>query len=176
MLVVVDGLANQTPLHLNGDHSETGTDTQDHTVNQRTDLGDQVQTEQSHANGAADEQSARQIKAEKPELMDRLTAYVETHYAEAISAEKLGRLFYVSSSTVSHLFKEKMGVSFYCYVTQRRLIAAKSLIEKGLLLENVAAQTGFSDYSGFFRAFKREYGISPRQYRSLQENAEKIHL
>ena len=122
---------------------------------------------------AADEQSALQIKAEKPELLDRITAYIETHYAQSISAENLGRLFFVSSSTVSHLFKQKLGVSFYCYATQRRLIAAKSLIEKGILLENVAAQTGFSDYSGFFRAFKREYGISPRQYRALQETGEK---
>ena len=122
---------------------------------------------------AADELLASQIKAEKPELLDRLTAYVETHYHKPISAEKLGREFFVSSSTVSHLFKQKLGVSFYCYVTQRRLIAAKSLIGKGILLENVAVQTGFSDYSGFFRAFKREYGISPRQYRTLQETGDK---
>lgn len=54
-------------------------------------------------------------------------------------------------------------------MTQRRLIAAKTLIEKGQLLEAVANQTGFSDYSSFFRSFKQEYGISPRQYRKLQE-------
>ena len=57
----------------------------------------------------------------------------------------------------------------YRYVTQRRLIAAKTLIEKGQRLEAVAAQTGFTDYSGFYRAFKQEFGISPRQYRVLQE-------
>ena len=102
------------------------------------------------------------------ELLDRIMAFVEAHYTEEIRIGELSKQLFVSSSTVSHLFKEKMGVSFYRYVSQRRLIAAKTLIEKGQLLEDVAVQTGFADYSGFYRAFKQEYGISPRQYRNLQ--------
>ena len=117
---------------------------------------------------AADDRGARMPEAEKPELLDRIMAYVEKHYAAGMTIGDLAKEFYVSSSTVSHLFKQKMGVSFYRYVTQRRLIAAKSLIEMGALLENVAEETGFQDYSGFYRAFKQEYGISPRQYKNLQ--------
>ena len=118
---------------------------------------------------ATDDRSARQMKAEKPELLDRIMAYVENHYAQEIRIDEVGKALYISSSTISHLFKQKMGVSFYRYVSQRRLIAAKTLIEKGLPLEEVAIRTGFADYSGFYRAFKQTYGISPRQYRSLQE-------
>lgn len=113
------------------------------------------------------------MQAEKPELLDRITAYVEMHYANSVTIGEVSRRFYVSSSTVSHLFRQKLGVSFYRYVTQRRLIAAKTLIEGGQLLETVAAQSGFSDYSGFYRAFRQEYGISPRQYRNLQETTGK---
>ena len=118
---------------------------------------------------ATNDRSARTLKAEKPELLDRLIAYVEKNYTKSMVIGDLAKAFYVSSSTVSHLFKQKLGVSFYRYVTQRRLIGAKNLIEKGLPLESVAAQSGFADYSGFYRAFRKEYGISPRQYRSLQE-------
>ena len=118
---------------------------------------------------ATDECSARAMKAETPELLDRITAYIESNYSSRITIGELARHFYVSNSTVSHLFQQKMGVSFYRYVTQRRLIAAKTLIEKGCLLENVCTRVGFADYSGFYRAFRQEYGISPRQYRSLQE-------
>lgn len=50
-----------------------------------------------------------------------------------------------------------------------RLIAAKALIQEGALLETVGQDVGFADYSTFYRAFKKEYGISPRQYRRLQE-------
>lgn len=116
---------------------------------------------------ATDERSARAMEAEKPELLDRIMAHVEAHYADSITIGGLAKQFFVSSSTVSHLFKQRLGVSLYRYVTQRRLIAAKSLIEQGVLLESVAIQTGFSDYSGFYRAFRQEFGISPRAYRSL---------
>ena len=119
---------------------------------------------------AVADRSAEALKAEKPELLDRIMAFVEDRYAQQITIRELGRRFFVSESTVSHLFKQKMGVSFYRYVTQRRLIAAKTLIEKGHLLEMVAEEAGFQDYSGFYRAFRQEYGISPRQYRSLQDS------
>ena len=122
---------------------------------------------------ATDDRSARRLKAEKPELLDRIMAYVESRYTGEIRIDDVGKALYISSSTISHLFKQKMGVSFYRYVSQRRLIAAKTLIEKGQPLEEVAEKTGFGDYSGFYRAFKQTYGISPRQYRSLQETGDK---
>ncbi len=118
---------------------------------------------------AAQQHMVRPLRAEAPELLDRITAYVERNYAKPITLPELSRQFYVSDSTVSHLFKQKLGVSVHRYVTQRRLIAAKTRIESGEALEDVAIGTGFGDYSVFYRAFKRTYGISPRQYRALQE-------
>lgn len=115
------------------------------------------------------QRSEGKIQAEAPALLDRIAAYIEQNHTSHISAAELAQRFYVSSSTISHLFKQRMGVSVYRYITQRRLIAAKSRIEAGESLENVALAVGFSDYSGFYRAFKQEYGISPRQYRDLQE-------
>ena len=114
------------------------------------------------------------MKAEKPELLDRVLAYVETHLAEKITLGEIARHFYVSESTISQTFRQKMGVSFHRCVTQQRLIVAKTLISEGAPLEMVGQQVGFSDYSTFYRAFKQEYGINPRQYRKLQENTEPI--
>ena len=118
-------------------------------------------------NRAAADKHAHTLKAEKPELLDQLAAYVEEHYASALTLHEISRAFYISQSTVSHLFKNRLGVSFYRYVTQRRLIAAKQLIETGMALEEVCGTCGFQDYSGFYRSFKKEYGISPRQYRTM---------
>ena len=113
------------------------------------------------------ERSAGAMKAEKPELLDRIMAYIERNFSQHITIDDLARQFYVSNSTISHLFKQKMGVSLYRYITQRRLIAAKSLIGEKIPMEEIAVRVGFVDYSTFYRAFKQEFGISPRQFSQL---------
>lgn len=117
---------------------------------------------------AFSERSAGTMKAEAPELLDQITGFIEQNYSKRITLDDLAKRFYVSSSSISHLFKKKLGVSVYRYITQRRLIAAKELITRNEPLEVVAEAVGFSDYSTFFRAFKQEYGISPKQYRQHQ--------
>ena len=118
---------------------------------------------------ATDGRTARLLDAEQPELLDLITNYVEEHYSGPITIGELAKHFFVSSSTISHLFKQKLGVSFHRYLMQRRLIDAKTRIGNGQRLEEVAVQAGFSDYSGFYRSFKQQFGISPRQYKNLQE-------
>ena len=118
------------------------------------------------------DKSARPMEAEKPELLERVMDYVEGHYAQKITLSQAAQAFYVSESTITHTFQKKIRVSFYRYVTQRRLIAAKALILQNLPMEDAAVQSGFTDYSSFYRAFKQEFGISPRQYRNLQLQTE----
>jgi len=121
---------------------------------------------------AIQDRSAAPLKAEKPELLDQALAYIEEHLAEKITLGDIAKHFWVSQSTITQTFRNKLGVSFYRCVTQRRLIAAKTLILEGIPLENVGRKVGFADYSSFYRAFKQEYGISPRQFRKKQEATE----
>lgn len=113
--------------------------------------------------------AARPLPAEKPELLDRVMAYLEENMGEKITLAEVAHRFFVSESTITQLFRRKMGVSFYHCLTQRRLIAAKTLIGNSVPMETVSQQVGFSDYSTFYKAFRKEFGISPRQYRQLQE-------
>ena len=113
------------------------------------------------------ERTASVLTAEKPDLLNEVMGYIELHLNEKITLEETAKHFYVSVSTITQLFRQKMGTSFYRCVTQRRLIAAKVRIGNGESLEDVSRAVGFADYSSFYRAFKKEYGITPRQYTQL---------
>ena len=82
----------------------------------------------SRISRAIAENDNQSLKKEKRELLDEIVSYIEHHLSDHISLADTAARFYVSESTISQTFQKKMHVSFYHYVTQRRLIAAKSMI------------------------------------------------
>ena len=131
----------------------------------------QIMSFMAHLKRAFLDGSTVAVSAETPDLLVQVIAYIEENLAKKITLGNTAQHFYVSESTISQLFRKKMGVSFYRCVTQRRLITAKQLIVEGNALETVADLSGFGDYSSFYRAFKREYGISPQKFRTMHENS-----
>ena len=104
---------------------------------------------------------------EKTELLDELLAFVSAHLQEKITVSDTARKLHVSESTVTHLCSNRLGLSFYRYVTQQRLNKARQLMLEYGDLGSVAEKAGFCDYTAFFRAFKQEYGLSPSEYRKI---------
>lgn len=115
------------------------------------------------------DKSTLSVAEEPPQLFDRIIRYIEDKLNQKITLEETAKFFYISKSTVTRVFQKHTGTSFYRYVTQRRLIAAKARILSGEALESVGESVGFSDYPTFYRAFKQEYGISPSQFRREQK-------
>ncbi len=102
---------------------------------------------------------------EKKELLNQILAHVEEILFQQFTLWDVANHFQISESTLGHLFTKKLGISFYQYVLQRRLSEARSMILDGTPIELASSQVGFRDYSAFYRAFKREYGMSPKQFR-----------
>ena len=105
--------------------------------------------------------------------MDEIIAYIELHYRKKLMISEVAKHFYISERTISTLFRKRLGVTFTQFLTRWRLIEAKTMIMKGTALDMVAEQTGFADYSTFYRAFRKEFGISPKQFRENSMDADK---
>lgn len=100
-------------------------------------------------------------------LMSEILAYVDENFAQKISLEEVAQTFFISKSTLSHIFKEHFGISFYTFVQKKRLVFAKNNILKGMPINKAFENCGFGDYSSFFRAFKKEYGTSPTHFKNI---------
>ena len=123
----------------------------------------------SHILRAAYEMGEQNFVPEKPTMINSLVEYVEKHLDEKLSLDEVASHFYISRGTVNKLFRQSMDSTFYKFLTQRRLIMAKSLIKEGHSMEEISVRCGFSDYSTFFKSFKKEYGISPREFAKIHE-------
>ena len=121
----------------------------------------------SHVMRAISEGGSRSFDAEKPTLINALIEYIEGHLDEKLNLDEVAAHFYISRGTVNKLFKQSMDTTFYKFVTQRRLILAKVLIAEGESMDSISRKCGFTDYSTFYKAFKKEYGISPREYAKI---------
>lgn len=97
-------------------------------------------------------------------LVQQALGYISEHLGEAITVESIASRFYVSKYYLSHAFTREVGVSVYRYIMMRRLMMARQLLVAGEAAGQVCRSCGFSDYTSFYRAFKSEYGISPREF------------
>lgn len=96
-------------------------------------------------------------------LSGQILAYVNEHLFEDISIQTIADAFYRSPSQVSRIFQQATGNSLWKYVTIKRLMTARALIQRGEPAAVAALACGFSEYSSFYRAYKAQFGHSPRE-------------
>ena len=95
-------------------------------------------------------------------LVTQVVGYINDHYSENLSLESLSQKFYVSKYHLSHEFSRVVGTSVYRYITLKRLLIAKQMLASGISPGTAYINCGFSDYANFYRAFKAQYGVNPR--------------
>ncbi|MBU3874514.1 AraC family transcriptional regulator [Faecalicatena sp. AGMB00832] len=100
-------------------------------------------------------------------LYQNVIQYIEDHLDENLSLDVLAGEFYVSKYHIAHVFKDNLGLSIHQYITKKRLSACREAIQGGENITQAYQMFGFGDYSSFYRAFKKEYGISPKDCQDM---------
>ncbi len=132
-----------------------------------------------YLNRTAYEQAHPHTPHMKQKLYEGLLQYIEGHLDEDLTLEHLARNFYVSKYHIAHVFKENLGISIHQYITKKRLAMCRDAILSNTEIQKGYLMYGFKDYSSFFLAFRKEYGLSPKEYKELfssQSNVSSIGL
>lgn len=92
----------------------------------------------------------------------RTLSYINDHLGDDLSVDTLAGQEYTSKYHFMRRFKQLTGCSVHQYILQKRLLAAADLLRSGVSAQNACVRCGFQDYSAFQRAFRRQFGATPR--------------
>ena len=96
----------------------------------------------------------------------RIKDYIDRHFAEEFSLQKMADALHVSPYYLAHVCKESTGYSPLQYVLRRRIGEAQTLlITTDLPVTRIAAQVGYDNPSHFNAQFAKAVGMAPRTFR-----------
>ncbi|HHX69498.1 MAG: helix-turn-helix domain-containing protein [Miniphocaeibacter sp.] len=101
---------------------------------------------------------------------------MDKNYDKKISIDGLAQKYYMSSSTLSKLFKEETGELFSKYLNDLRSTKSlKDLLYSSLNIEEIAIKNGFGNGRTYRRGFKEVFNCTPSEYRK-QNNGDSEEL
>lgn len=101
--------------------------------------------------------------AEIDPIAREILMYINEHLTEPLYVEEIAKKFFMSKNYLTKIFRKLTGTTVSNYILHKRLSIAKGLIQAGHPATVAALQSGFPEYSTFYRNYKKVFGYSPNQ-------------
>lgn len=104
------------------------------------------------------------------EITTKVLKKIETSFKEELSLEETANAVNVTPQYLSKLFKEETGKSFKELIIELRISEAKKLLKNSdLSIRKIAYEIGYNDPNYFIRIFKKNTGLTPKEYQRVIE-------
>ena len=104
-------------------------------------------------------------------IIQDILEHIDSNLMEELSADNLAKKAAFSTYHFCRVFSWHVGYSVMEYIRLRRLAYAASELSTGKNIIDIAMDYGFETHSGFSKAFKRYYGVSPKEYKAYNHTA-----
>jgi len=102
------------------------------------------------------------------ERIEGVKKYIRDHIDEPLTREVLADIAGFSVPHFHRIFTAQLGENIASYVRRMRLERAARKLRMGAVdITQVALAAGYDSHAAFSRAFKQQYGLSPREFRRL---------
>ncbi|MBQ8605771.1 MAG: helix-turn-helix transcriptional regulator [Clostridia bacterium] len=107
---------------------------------------------------------AQDVKPEgtTSKIITKVINYLNENFYKEQTLDEIASQFFLSKHHLNELFRKATGVTVWEYIIRKRIYLAKTLMQKGVSATEAAYQAGFSDYSVFYKAYKKRNGKSPK--------------
>lgn len=96
----------------------------------------------------------------------RALGMIEERLTNPPGLTELARAVGANERKLTEIFRHRVGLTVFDYISQRRLECSRQLLESSSLqVRQIADQLGYKNPGDFTRAFRRHYGVTPREYR-----------
>lgn len=106
------------------------------------------------------------------ERVAAIVRYLDRHLTEDICIEGLSEQFFLSKYHMMRLFRRETGSTIHGYLTERRLMMARELIQGGMSATDACFRSGWRSYCSFSRAYGKRFGSTPTGRRDAAALAE----
>jgi YesN/AraC family two-component response regulator len=115
-----------------------------------------------------DEECLEEVTDKATLMMAKVKKYLEYSYMNYdLSLDSVSSLLNINASYLSCIFKRCTGINFLDYITNLRIKAAKEhLVDPFKSASEIASMVGYDSSSYFTRAFKKNTGLTPTEYRN----------
>lgn len=102
-------------------------------------------------------------------MFNQLMEYIDLYYAEELKLGDCARALATSDSNVSRLFRQYLDTNFTSYYNSVRIEKAQQLLLRGVAVKEASAQVGYNNLNYFYRIFKAQTGMTPKEYLSGEQ-------
>ncbi len=97
----------------------------------------------------------------RSERIVEILRYIDEHLSEDLDAEVLAKAFFISKYHMMRQFRRETGTTVHLYITQKRLVKARELMDSGMRATEACYRCGWRSYSSFTRAYGKHLGTTP---------------